>query len=312
MSVFEENFLLLRDPAGGVEDLQWMRDAGFEGVFCNIGDHDPTAWEAVVRPRAQSLGMFCGPWLHTREGSGTFSTDKLEALIDCADKWGSPLIVNSEKEIDGSGDACTSLIANWVGHRDAAISMEAWLFNPPSVDWTPVAHLPMLLQIFPQESPPSTDPEGCKEHAHDCDIRCVYFTFGTYGNAEPNWFNLQAPYSLYTGDDCGQAYYRWSPTSTGFQGCRDEPEPPDPEPPPDGGDVVAVGAAQSCREAWNNLCQASTLDAWRRDNPGEWQKLQAYWIAESGTGPPAGINSAMGKAHLAVIEARRYAEGSHA
>lgn len=307
MTVFDQPFLMLRNPRGGVEDLDQMKQAGFAGIFCNIGDHGPEEW-ALIRDRARGQGMFYGPWLHTRQADGRFSPARLEWLVHVADQWHSPLIVNSEKEIDGSGDACTGMIAEEVGSRDAAISMEAWLFNPPSVDWQPVAHLPMLLQIFPQESAPAKYPYGCKEHAHQCGVERVYFTFGSYGDAVPAWYDLQAPYSVYTADDIGQGHYaEWQPTSAGFN-------PYGNGGTTNGGETVTVGigSAQSAREAFQLLGASSTLDAWRRDNPGEWQKLQAYWIAPAGTGPPAGINSNMGKAHLAVIEARRWAEGSHA
>jgi hypothetical protein len=219
VSAFDSTFLMLRHPNGGVEDLRAMKEAGYAGVFCNIGDHPPEAWEYIVRPRARALGMYCGPWLHTRQGDGRFAPGKLEALIACADRWGSPLIVNSEKEIDGSGDACTGMIAEEVGDRDAAISMEAWLFNPPSVDWSPVSHLPMLLQIFPQESPPARDPEACKLHAHDCGVECVYFTYGSYGGVRPSLYSLISPFSIYTADDLGGDYAAWRPRGEGFQAC---------------------------------------------------------------------------------------------
>lgn len=227
MTVFASPFLFLRHPNGGVEDLAAMKAAGFAAVFCNVGDHAPERWEEVIRPRAAALGMPCGPWLHTRDGAtGRFDPRRLEKLVAIADGWGSPLVVNSEKEIDGSGDACTGMIAEEVGSRDGAVSMEAWLFDPPSVDWRPVAHLPMLLQIFPQESAPAKHPAACKVHAHACGVRCVYFTYGSYGGVRPAAFNLTAPYSVYTADDCGGAYAAWRPTGAGFKACIEEPLSP--------------------------------------------------------------------------------------
>jgi hypothetical protein len=219
VSAFSYPFLFLRHPNGGVEDLDRMKAAGFAGVFCNIGDHAPEAWEAIVRPRALAQGMFCGPWARTAGAGNTWAPHVLEELVRVADRWGSPLIVNAESEIKESGAEITGQIAEEVGDRDGAISMEAWLFNPPSIDWRPVSHLPMLLQIFPQESPPSSDPEGCKWHAHECGIDCVYFTFGSYGGVKPSLFDLASPYSVFTGDDCGGDYEAWSPTRAGFEAC---------------------------------------------------------------------------------------------
>lgn len=224
MTAFAQPFLFLRHPNGGVEDLDRMKAAGFAGVFCNIGDHPPEAWETVIRPRAYALNMFCGPWARTAGEGNTWAPGKLEQLVACADRWDSPLVVNSESEIKSSGDEITGQIAEEIGDRDGAVSMEAWLFNPPDVDWTPVAHLPMLLQIFPNESPAAEDPDGCKWHAHDCGIHCVYFTYGSYGGLKPSLFDLASPYSVYTADDCGGNYEQWRPTSSGFPACL-EPEP---------------------------------------------------------------------------------------
>lgn len=226
MTVFNTNFLFLRAPDGGVEDLQAMRQAGFSGVFCNIGDHAPERW-GTVRQRAQQQGMFCGPWARTGQGPGTFNPDRVDLLVATADTWASPLIINSEAELQGTGAAATTLIAAKVGRRDAAISMEPWLFA--DVDWHPVAHLPMLLQINPAENEVSKHPADCKWHAHERGCRCVYFTFGTAPPQAPSWYTLQAPYSLYTGDNA-TPFSAWSPTSAGFQACVQSP-PPSPELP---------------------------------------------------------------------------------
>lgn len=229
MTAFKQPFLFLRNPAGGVENLSDMKAAGFAGVFCNVIDYPLSSWEQVVLPRARSLGMFCGPWGRTGHPPPTgigFEVAKVDRIIAAADLWASPLVLNCEKEIDGSGDALTKLIAQKVGSRDAALSVEARPFA--SVQWTPVAHLPVLPQIFPAESAASKDPAACKQAWHAYGVRCVYFTFGTYGGMKPADFELKAPYSLYTADDIegGPAAYRnWSPTSSGFVGCV-QPSPP--------------------------------------------------------------------------------------
>jgi len=229
MTVFNKNFLFLDNPNGGVENLADMKAAGFAGVFCNVHSFPTAEWEAIVRPRALALNMFCGPWARMGPDGVNFNVSTLEHLIDVADKWNSPLIVNAEAELKNSGATLTTLIATKVGSRDAAVSVEPWLFNPPSVDWKPIAHLPFLLQIFPAEAPtlwpPGSDvmaiANDCKAHAHDCGIECVYFTFGTFREQEPNYYILQAPYSLYLGDTMEANYPPWSPTSIGFKACQE-------------------------------------------------------------------------------------------
>lgn len=226
MSAFTRCFLFLRNPAGGVENVSDMKAAGFEGVFCNVGDFAPEQWD-VVRQRCQALGMFCGPWARTAKGDPPqWDQAKLERIIQTADRWGAPLIVNSEKELDGSGATITTEIAKAIGTRDAAISMETTPFA--SVDWSPVAHLPVLPQVFPAESGKFDTTEAWRKAWWDAGMRCVYMTFGTYaakhGRPEPTWYELQAPYSLYTADDIedGPAGYpNWSPTSTGYVACKE-------------------------------------------------------------------------------------------
>jgi len=232
VSVFDQPFLFLRTPGGNVEDLDRMQAAGFRGVFCNVREHEAAEWE-VVRRKALARGMFCGPWAHTMNAARAFSFDVLDKIIETADRWRSPLIVNSEKELDNSGSTLTRVIAERVGGRDAAISMQAFLFF--SVEWTPVKHLPMLLQIFPAESIAAKDPLGCRERAWNAGCERVYLTFGSYREQHPGLYRLQEPYSVYTGDDCGNDYQAWSPTSSGYQATRQvtpNPPPRPPEPPP--------------------------------------------------------------------------------
>lgn len=248
MSAFDSCFIFLDNPRGGVENLNDMKAAGFAGIFCNVIDYPYEAWEEIIRPRAHANGMVCGPWGRTGhpppQGVG-FEEARLDRIILVADRWQAPLIINSEKEIDGSGDAVTDLIAKKVGKREAAISSEAWLY--PSVDWRSVAHLPMLLQIFPTESEAANRPADCKWHAHDEGLECVYLTFGTYGGMKPADFDLKAPFSLYTGDAMAAVYPPWSPTSSGFQACQEVTPVPD------------IGSQDGIRAAVNRL---------RADDPG--------------------------------------------
>ena len=282
-----------------------MKDAGFAGVFCNIGDYPVPDWEAIIRPRAAQQGMFCGPWARTAKGDPNnpqFDPAKLDMIIGVADQWDSPLIVNSEKELDGSGSTLTTLIRDKVGGRDAALSMETWPFD--SVSWTPLANMPVLPQIFSAEAG-YFDPVSVRDQWWAYGVKCVYPTFGAYGGSTPATYPLKAPYSLFTGDDMGQNYSVWSPTSTGYIGCRTGPIPPDP-----GGEMA--GVASSAIAAWEQWTKSdSKRTAWERDNPGEWSKLQSYWTAPAGTAPPTGISSPTGKMLLQIIETKRYGDGTH-
>lgn len=208
MSIFlTTNHLFLRNPRGGVEDIAAMKHAGFGAIFCNIGDHTPSEW-SEIRLRAATLGVTCGPWLRTAEGDNEFSRERLKYLIDTADKWVSPLIVNSESELKGSGDGLTSLIASELGERDAAISVECWPFA--NVSWVPLADYPFLPQIFPVEAEAAKNPEACREEWYKYGIECVVFTFGSYRTQRPTDYNRLTPYGVYTADDCGQNYEAWS------------------------------------------------------------------------------------------------------
>lgn len=205
MSAFNRNFLFIDHPQN--DDLAGMKAAGFQGAFGNVRDFSPADW-ALHRAKAATLGMFFGPWGRTSlPNTSIWDPSVLDLLIQTADIWDSPLIINSEKELDGTLDTLTKEIALKVGSRDAAISMQAFLFY--SVDWKPVSHLPMLLQIFPQESASAVDAAGCKRVAHERGIRCVYQTVGVYGNAQPSWYNLLSPGSVYPADAIAGNYEAW-------------------------------------------------------------------------------------------------------
>jgi hypothetical protein len=240
MSVFKTKcFLMLRDPRGGVEDLDRMQAAGFEGVFCNIGDHHPEEWEAIVRPRALQRGMFCGPWART-ERDGAFSESVLSAILDIAQEWASPLIVNSEAELKGSGGELTSLIAERCAGYDAALSMEPVPFD--NVSWVPLAEMPVLPQYFSALFDPGSI-EWATDLWHGYGIKCVFPTFGTYGGSTPGDYSLNAPYSLYTADDCGGNYAAWSPTAHSYVGCVED----------GGDDVQVIGTDDGVKAEYNAL-----------------------------------------------------------
>jgi hypothetical protein len=236
-SVFlTHNHLFLRDPHAGVEDVAAMVDAGYHLILCNIGDFAPSQWQ-VIRDRAEREGVCAAPWLRTHAPDGSFSPDKLDVLIACADDWGTPLCVNSESELKGTGSEATKLIADRVGDRDAAISMEAWPYD--KVDWYLLGHLPMMPQISPILGGPATDPLACRQQWNAYGCPCVVLTYGTFGGQGPELYDLLTPYGLYTADDCGGNYAAWAPEGSADPCAGSTPVPPEPTPPPpNGGDVT--------------------------------------------------------------------------
>lgn len=229
MSVFtERNHLFARKPSDA-GDPAAMRAAGFGALFCNIGDYPAEEWESL-RQRALAEGMACGPWLRTADAHGSFALDRLRYLIDTADAWNwSPLIVNSEKEIDYTGDDLTSVIADEVGDRDAAISMEVRPFG--AVDWSPLRYYPILPQSFPAETGIADTDDAIRENWYRAGVECVVVTYGSYGGMEPDEFARLTPYGVYTADDCGNQFARWASLGT-CEPCRDTP------PNPNGGETM--------------------------------------------------------------------------
>jgi hypothetical protein len=268
MSVFlDRNHLFLRSSRGGVEDVASMSAAGFTAIFCNIDPNAcaPEDWD-LVRDRAQSLGVVCGPWLRTADAHGEFDAGRLDLLIDVADAWGwTPLIVNSEKEIDHTGDDVTGFIAEQVGDRDAAISVEVRPFG--AVDWRPLARYPILPQSFPAETGIADPDDVIRANWWAAGVQCVVVTYGTYGGMQPDEFARLTPYGLYTADDCGNQFARWSPVGS-TEPCSTVP------PDANGGDMETIGTQHGVTSALNRL---RTLDPGGTilsvDAQGKWAPL---------------------------------------
>ena len=150
VSIFlETNHLMARKPSDAGDPVA-MKNAGFGALFCNVGDYPASDW-IPLRDRAWNVGMKCGPWLRTADAHTVFDPRRLSDLIDIADAWNwAPLICNSEKEIDNTYDDLTGYIAEELGDRDAAISVEVRPFG--NVDWKPLAGYPILPQKFPAET----------------------------------------------------------------------------------------------------------------------------------------------------------------
>jgi len=266
VSVFTEtNHLLARKPSD-CGDPAAMKAAGFGSLFCNVGDYPPSEWK-LVRDGAAAAGLVCGPWLRTADAHNEFDPGRLLDLIDIADAWNwAPLIVNSEKEIDHTGDDLTSYIADELGDRDAAISVEVRPFG--AVDWRPLAYYPILPQNFPAETGIGDTDDAIRENWYRAGVKCVVITYGTYGGMTPDEFPRLSPYGLYTADDCGNNFARWSALGT-VEPCVGEPNGGGGET-----DMELIGSQHGATAALNRL---RTLDpggtALPRNPDGTWPPL---------------------------------------
>ena len=193
--------LYLRDPRGGVEDVQRMKDAGFDYICVNSHDFSIDAWD-VVFARADAAGMPCGVWKFVR------SDEDVNALRDEAKELGGPMIVNAEKPLD-HGEVSIEAIADACREMDAAISTEPQLYG--SVDWSRVKDIPIQIQLFPQENATSRDPRGCRAHAFERGPRFVHFMLGIHELAAGSFPQRRQPYTVYTADDCANVFGPWAP-----------------------------------------------------------------------------------------------------
>jgi hypothetical protein len=276
MSVFlNTNHLILRNPDGSDGNVQAMAAAGFRAVYCNVRDYPPEAWQ-TIRDRARQANVECGPWARTATG-GSWDEMMLQRLVQTADTWGSSLIVNSEKELDGYGDALTRHIRDVCGDRDWALSMEAWPYA--NVDWTPLSDIPVLPQIFPVESDAAKNADACRTQWHTAGIQCVVFTFGAYAGQTPSLYDRLSPYGVYTGDDCAGQYAAWSP-----QGSCD-PCTAAPTPPPDPEDDMEPVTDQQGRDAIGFAVQAAAQN-WGTDTKPRARLTVCRRIAQPGNDDP--------------------------
>lgn len=298
-SVFKTPILFLRQHDAGVENISDMKAAGFAGVFCNIGDpaSPPEAW-FTIRNRCANEGMFCGPWLRTTDESGVFSWNRFTWLLQIADSWNPTsgiVIVNSESELQGTQDIITKPMRSTLGNRDAAVCMEPQPFD--NVHWYPLSDIPILAQF---STTTRTDVIAMRDLWHAYGIECMFPTYGSFGGAKPSDYELKAPYSIYTADDCGLNYAVWGPIAGTFEGCiKVEPE------------VKVSGVKTEVDKAWGFFRTATVPDKWEEQNQGEFTKIKTYYETTTPVNPPTGIVSEFGKGLLALVEAGKWADGTH-
>ena len=70
-----------------------------------------------------------------------------------------------------------------------------------------------------------------------------------------------------------------------------------------------AGVRKEISTAWAEFLESSVLDAYRRDNPGEYEKIRDYYEDDTLT-IPTGITTHFGKGLLAVVNAGKYGHGT--
>jgi len=206
-----------------------MAEHGFTAIFCNIKDFPPSEW-SVVRKNASAAKVVCGPWSRMCSGDAGSQYDRafLDRLVACADEWRAPFIVNGESEVDGRNEVVEEIV-KVCGARDWAFSTLPTPFWDN--DWTLLADIPVLPQCFGQSY---ADAYEVRRQWQARGVRCVVATFGTYSGWTPELYPLDAPYGLYTADDCGNNYAPWGLTGS----CQPCAGAPAPQPPPTNGGTV--------------------------------------------------------------------------
>jgi hypothetical protein len=198
--------VFLNNPRGGVEDVAEMARAGIKVVYLNVGDFPAASWD-LVRQRAKLLGVLVMPWARCRNALDVIN------LCNVGKAWGCvSIVVNLEdeaKDVLPPSKVSELLEAHW-GPSQVGISTVVWLYN--SVNWTPLALDVIMLQYFPAEVPFYKGKlSDCVWHARQMGVELLHYTYGTYWGADPSWYDMSLPHSLFTGDTIGVGnWHKWS------------------------------------------------------------------------------------------------------
>lgn len=193
----------LRNPRGGVEGVGEMKAAGTKWLAVNLGDgFEWTDWTTVVS-RGRALGVQVFPWQRCRTIVECYD------LLDVADRVGFRAILNLENELETTcpPNKVAEVMADF---PDLVVSFSCNGWLPNDVDFRPIAHRPVLLQLFPTDMKrnPTELPQlelDCRKHAADKGFKFIGITAQTYAGAQPSWYAYmnERPHSFYTGDDIG-------------------------------------------------------------------------------------------------------------
>lgn len=198
---------LLNNPGGAAWRFDEMRDAGFDWVALNVGDHEPRRW-GDVRARAEAAGLEVVPWARLGHPHLGETRDdclrKLGLLLDTAKAWRTTRpIVNVETEIKPAhlgGVITPEEVARELeraGMDEAGISTEAWLYD---ISWVTLSRYAILLQILPRDNRWAPADVRSKQHAAEKRARDYGFahvgsSMQTYEMEDgsdplPEWFDL--------------------------------------------------------------------------------------------------------------------------
>lgn len=186
-----------------------MKDAGIQWLACNVGDgHGWEDWRIVIT-NARLLGVQIFPWARCR------TVEECYRLCEIADSVGFQVLLNVEDEFQGgvSPTAVATILRDFPDLQPA-ISTVGWVYN--NVDYSPLAAVPALLQLFMQDM--RRDPADLEQIQKDCCLHArergfVYLgvTYQTYGAAKPEWYEFwKGPRSYYSGDDIGGSWADWA------------------------------------------------------------------------------------------------------
>jgi len=201
-------------PGGQSEHGSEVAAAGYKWAALNVADgHGWSDWQSST-PQFLAAGMRVPIWGRVANSSvatiqGLAVQLRRPCILDIEDEFKvtSPLVF--EREIRAARPAGFT--------RETVISTVGWLYN--DVDYKPIAHRPLLLQIFATDM--RRDPSELQSVTNDCLLHArakgfsdIGVTFQTYGDAKPEWYAFwgSRARSLFSGDAVGaaSAWASWS------------------------------------------------------------------------------------------------------
>jgi hypothetical protein len=202
-------------PGGQSEQGAEVKAAGYLWGALDIGYWQTwDDWHETVR-QFQAAGIRTPVWGRVQNSSvdalvAQGALHQCATILDIEDEFKTKSPAVYEKEILAARAAHPST-------REIVLSTVGWLYN--DVDYTAIAHRPVLLQVFatdmhrlPSELQQVTN--GCISHARSKGFVDIGVTFQTYAGALPSWYTFwgSKPRSLFTGDmvGSGQAWPQWA------------------------------------------------------------------------------------------------------